>query len=105
MKLLTKEIEKRLPKLYETEEIPLEEKEIHAKFFTPDASATWYVVEGEPEGDDFVFFGYADLGYGGEWGFFTLNQLKSVRGVLGLPVERDLHFGIKKVKEVPEIKW
>ena len=62
------------------------------KFFTPDGGWTWYVAEGEPYGEnDFRFYGYV-IGVESEWGEFCLSELESVRGSLGLPVERDLYF-------------
>ena len=95
MKLLTKELEKKLPALYSTEEIDIHEKEIVCKFFTPDSSWTWYAVEY----DDGVFFGLVD-GFEKEWGYFTLAELESARGNLGLPVERDMYFTPKKYKDL-----
>ena len=35
-----------------------------------------------------------------EWGHFLLSQLSAVRGPLGLPVERDLHFSPAPFSEV-----
>ena len=100
MKLLTQKIRKRLPKLYETESVPLEEKVVHAKLFTPDSSWTWYVLEGQEQEDgDFLLFGWV-VGLEKELGYFTLRELESVRGPLGLPVERDLHFKPRPLKEV-----
>lgn len=100
MKLLTKEIEKRIPALYTTENINIDDKDVIVKFFTPDANFTWYVVEGEKqENGDWLFFGLVD-GIEKEWGYFSLNELKRVRGALGLPVERDIYFGTPKVKDI-----
>jgi len=63
-----------------------------AKFFTPDAGATWLITELDPDEQD-VMFGLCDLGVGfPELGNVSLRELRSVRGKLGLPVERDLHF-------------
>ena len=64
---------------------------VHAKFFTPDSSWTWFITEGGPEGDDYIFFGYV-IGLEKEWGYSALSELEKVRGVLGLPIERDLYF-------------
>jgi len=99
MKLLTKEIRDKLPKLYQTEGIPLEEKVAVAKFFTPDSSWTWYAVEGQEEDDDFIFFGLVQ-GLEEEWGYFSLKELESVRGPWGLPVERDKFFRPQRIKEI-----
>lgn len=99
MKLMTKELIESLPPLYSTDDVPLLEKEAVIKFFTPDASWTWYVVEGQQEEDNVVFFGYVE-GLEHEWGYFDLKQLEVVRGPLNLPVERDIYFGKKKMKDI-----
>lgn len=92
MKLITKEIERKL------EQVPLysQEKndnpEIVVKFFTPDAQWTWYVIEGEKREDgDWLFFGYV-VGFEAELGYFALSDLTVIRGPLGLGVERDMYF-------------
>ncbi|MGQ7848669.1 DUF2958 domain-containing protein [Granulosicoccus sp. 3-233] len=62
------------------------------KLFTPDAGATWLLTELDPEGGDRAF-GLCDLGLGfPEIGYVSLGELASVRGALGLPVERDRWF-------------
>lgn len=62
------------------------------KLFTPDAGATWLLTEVDPEDPD-IAFGLCDLGVGcPELGNVGLAEIASVRGRLGLPVERDLHF-------------
>jgi hypothetical protein len=60
----------------------------HVKFFTPDSSWTWYVMEFD--GDD-TFFGLVQ-GFEKELGYFSLSELQSVRGPWGLPIERDIHW-------------
>ena len=85
--LLTKAIRRRLPPLYAKEEKGLEALAI-VKFFTPDSSWTWYASEFD--GED-LFFGLA-VGFEAELGYFRLSELQSVRGKLGLPVERDRFF-------------
>jgi hypothetical protein len=89
MQLLTDELRQRLPPLYsqEAEDNPV----VHCKFFTPDSNWTWWATEGSPVGDDFKFFGFV-RSFEDEWGYFLLSDLESVRGPLGLPIERDLHF-------------
>jgi Protein of unknown function (DUF2958) len=74
------------------------------KLFTPDAGATWLLTELNPEYPD-VAFGLCDLGLGSpELGYVSITELESVRGGLGLPVERDLHFkGDKPLSEYTKI--
>jgi len=66
------------------------------KLFTPDGGATWLLAHLDPECPD-VAFGLCDLGFGcPEMGSVYLSEIATVRGSLGLPVERDLHFTAKK---------
>mmetsp|Transcript_42350 Transcript_42350/g.99631 ORF Transcript_42350/g.99631 Transcript_42350/m.99631 type:complete len:157 (-) Transcript_42350:387-857(-) len=66
------------------------------KLFTPDAGATWLLTEIDPDDHDHAF-GLCDLGLGmPEIGWVSLSELATVRGRLGLPVERDLHFRAEK---------
>jgi hypothetical protein len=61
------------------------------KLFTPDAMCTWLLSEINPA--EPVAFGLCDLGAGSpELGYVSIEELRSVRGKLGLPVERDLSF-------------
>ena len=104
MKLLTQEIRRKLPPLY-AQDGKGGKAIAHVKFFTPDAQWSWYAVEGEPvrnaEGRevDFHFFGLVD-GLCKELGYFSLKELERVRGPLGLPVERDLHWQPKTLDEI-----
>jgi hypothetical protein len=60
------------------------------KLFTPDAQCTWLLTELDSDG---LAFGLCDLGMGEpELGYVSLVELTGVRGKLGLPIERDLHF-------------
>ena len=95
MKLLTKEILEKLPKLYTQEEKGLDAIAV-VKFFTPDSNWTWYATEFD--GED-LFFGLVD-GFEKELGYFRLSELQSVKGALGLPIERDMYFKPKTLKEL-----
>lgn len=91
MLLLTKEIESRLRNAPtdNPNNKPL------VKLFTPDAGATWLISEMLPDGD--TMFGLCDLGLGcAELGYISLSELKTIRGNIGLPVERDRHFKADK---------
>ena len=92
MMLLTKANRDALPPLYSTEDVPLDKKVAVVKFFTPFSNWTWYVVEGQPTEDgDYEFFGLVE-GFEREWGPFMLSELQSVKGPLGLGIERDRHW-------------
>jgi hypothetical protein len=66
------------------------------KLFTPDAGATWLLTEMDPDDHDHAF-GLCDLGLGyPELGWVSLAEIATVRGRLGLPIERDLHFEAQK---------
>ena len=90
MKLMTKEVETRIPALYSQEKNP--DPVAQAKFFAPWNQWTWYVLEGEKQEDsDWLFFGYV-IGHDNELGYFSLNELASVRGRFNLKIERDMYF-------------
>lgn len=66
------------------------------KLFTPDAGCTWLLTELDPQDLDLAF-GLCDLGMGcPELGSVRISEIESVRGVLGLPVERDRFFTATK---------
>jgi len=100
MELLTEEIREKLPALGTTEKTPTAEKVCVAKFFQPWGSWTWYAVEFD--GKD-IFFGLVD-GFELEWGSFSLSELLSVKGPIGLAIERDLYFGMPKMKDISALK-
>ena len=102
MKLMTQKLREKLPPLY-CQDGKGGEAVVYAKYFTPDSSWTWYATEGTQEGDDVLFFGLVD-GQERELGYFRLSELQSARGPLGLPIERDLHWRPKTLKEIaPEM--
>ena len=99
MKLLTEEIKKKLPPLY-AQDGKGGKAIVHVKFFTPDANWTWYSTEFD--GED-TFFGLVD-GHCKELGYFSLSELQSVKGALGLPIERDLYWQPKTLDQIaPEL--
>lgn len=62
------------------------------KLFDPCGAATWLLTELDPEDED-TLFGLCDLGMGfPELGTVSLAELQSVKGRLGLGIERDLFF-------------
>jgi hypothetical protein len=99
MKLLTKAIVSKLPVLYSTEGVDLKDKVLVVKYFCPWNQWTWYAAEGSKEGRDTIFFGYV-FGDENEWGNFSLDELESVTGPMGLKIERDLYFEPTKFSEL-----
>ena len=62
------------------------------KLFTPDAGCTWLLVSLDPDEPDHAY-GLCDLGLGcAEIGSVSIAEIKSIRGAVGLPPERDLYF-------------
>ena len=98
MKLLTKELRNKFPKLGETEGKNPENIPVIAKFFDPTGSWTWYAIEFD--GED-TFFGFV-RGFEDELGYFSLKELASVKGKFGLGIERDLYFEKHNLKECME---
>lgn len=101
--LLTKELLDRFAVMgsQENESDPI----IIAKFFDPCGAGTWYATEYDPK--DKIFFGYVTLGMGDgfdEWGNFSLDELESVRGKMGLGIERDRHFSEQRASEIIKSK-
>ncbi|UCI32116.1 DUF2958 domain-containing protein [Mesorhizobium sp. B4-1-4] len=64
------------------------------KLFDPTGAATWLLTELDADGD--TLFGLCDLGFGyPELGSVSLAELQSVKGRLGLGIERDLYFEVR----------
>jgi len=93
--LLDEESKEKLPPLYSGEEQGLDAL-AQVKFFTPDSSWSWFASEFNSID---VFFGLV-VGLEIELGYFSLSELKSVKGPMGLPIERDLHFEPKSLREL-----
>ena len=84
-----------LPCLYSGEDKGLDSLAL-VKFFTPDSSWTWYASEFD--GED-IFYGLV-IGFEIEFGYFSLSELQSVRGPLGLSIERDLYYQPISLREL-----
>jgi hypothetical protein len=100
MKLITDDLEKRF------REVGSQEKEpnpiVVAKFFNPSGAGTWYATEYDKESN--TCFGYVQL-LESEWGYFSIDELKEVKcPPFGLPIERDIYCGEKRISEhCPEL--
>jgi len=98
MKLLTKTIYERLLRNGRIRQALEEDGRADADFlpvvklFTRDAGCIWLLSELDPEDPD-ICFRLCDLGMGcPELGSVRISELESVRGRLGLPIERDRYF-------------
>jgi len=89
MKLLTKELQEKIPELYATEDTPQEKRILQLRYFTPDSNWSWYVTEYDPI--EKIFFGLV-IGFEKEWGYFSLEELENIKGPLGLHIERETNF-------------
>jgi hypothetical protein len=100
---------KKIPRLYETDQIEAEEKLIYLHFFL--AGSDWFIAE--YDGED-TFFGFVCLNgmkEFSEWGYISFQELKDLRvkqpilingvsGMVLLEVERDKYWKVRKVREV-----
>jgi hypothetical protein len=93
MKLLTQEIKNKLPDIgsQDQEKDPV----VHTKFFCPWNHWTWFAYEFD--GED-IFFGYVKGDFD-EFGTFSLSEMESVKGPMGLGIERDLYFTPKPLSQ------
>ncbi len=99
MKLLTEEIRRQLPPLG-SQDAKGGKAIAYLKLFTPDSGWTFWATE--YDGKD-TFFGLVD-GMEKELGYFSLSELESVRGPLGLPIERDIHWQPRTLEQIaPEM--
>ena len=88
MKLMTEEIEKKAQEQY-----PFGSdfsQMIVAKFFNPLSNWSWFLMNQDPADPDYLW-GIVE-GFEIEVGSFSLSDLQSHKGALGLGIERDLHF-------------
>lgn len=87
--LMPDELAKTIPPLYSQENV--RDPMAGAKFFTPDSSWTWYVVEHDPKSEGRVAWGLV-YGHEAEVGPFSIEEMENARGPMGLPIERDEHW-------------
>ena len=65
------------------------------KIFNPCGAATWIITEIDPRDPD-LLFGLCDLGFGfPELGSVSFTELRTVKGPLGIGLERDKWFEAK----------
>ncbi len=100
MKILTKAILNKLPKIGDTSELNDKDVKVHLKIFNPYGAGTWYITEFDQETKE--AFGFVNLMGSdmAELGYIDMNELLSYRNRMGLGLERDAHFGNHTLEEV-----
>ena len=93
--LMPESVAQTIPPLYATENDP--DPIAQVKWFTPDSSWTWYVLEYDPH--ERLCFGWVE-GLEKELGYFALAEIEHIRGPMGLPVERDLYWSPTPLSEL-----
>lgn len=93
----------RIPRLYETEQIPIKDKLIHLHFFIGDCD--WYISE--YDGND-LFFGFTILNNDtecAEWGYVSFTELKEIN-IHGIEIDCELEafWQPTPVSQIPKIK-
>lgn len=96
----TRERLDKIPRLYDTEKVPVEEKLILLHFFI--GACDWYVAEFD--GED-TFWGYAILNgdlQNAEWGYFSFAELRdiTVKGLVEVDCELETIWRVKMFREI-----
>ncbi len=94
----------KVPRLYETEQIPLKDKLVHLHFFI--GGCDWYIAE--YDGDD-LFFGFAILNNDyemAEWGYLTFGEFKEIKvhGWLEVDCELEEFWQVRRAIEIDQIR-
>ena len=93
----------RIPRLYETEDVPLKDKHVHLHFFI--FGSDWFACE--YDGDD-LFFGFVILNNDyqmAEWGYFSFEELKKIN-ISGIEIDCELErfWEVRRASEIDEIR-
>jgi hypothetical protein len=93
-----------IPRLYETEKVPLKDKLIYLHFFI--GGCDWYIAE--YDGED-LFWGFAILNndlQNSEWGYISFNELKSMKIDNWLEIDCEIEevWKIRKASEIDKIR-
>ena len=99
----TKEQLAKIPRLYETEGVPLREKKIYLHFFI--GACDWYAAEYDEEEN--LFWGYAILNGDlemAEWGYIGFEELKRIKIPPGFEIDCETCWQVKKAIQIEKIR-
>lgn len=97
MELFTKEILQKAKEQFHLG-AEMESQMIVAKFFNPVGAGTWYLMNMDPEDEDYCW-GIVSL-FEVEMGSFSKSEIENFKGQFGLSIERDLYFEPINAKEL-----
>ncbi len=95
---MTQELEKRFAQVGSQD--GAKDPIVVTEFFDPCGIARWYATEYDPK--EKMFFGYASIfcDENDEWGYFSLEELESIKCPLGLGIERNLYWTEQRASQV-----
>jgi hypothetical protein len=79
MKLMTEELKKDLPKLYDTEDTKIEDKIVYIRYYEINSGWEWYLMEYNP--NEKLCFGIV-YGHEEELGYFSLNEMEQIDTII-----------------------
>ena len=94
----------RIPKLYETEEVPLMEKTILLHFFL--LGCDWFVSEFDGKDTFFCFVILNNDIAMAEWGYVSFSELKSlkIQGWLEVDCEKEEFWDVRSASDIAKIR-
>lgn len=98
MKLVTKELENKMPKINETSN--QKDPMVLVHYFNPAGAGNWFGIEYDK--DTGIMYGYVSIfgDHNDELGDFSIAELEEFKGMFGLGIERDLHWEARPLSEV-----
>jgi len=102
MELLPDDLRVRLPPIRAIDDE--DEPYVFIRYTLSGTGQDWYVMAGEPHGDDFVFWGF--VWHESKFTCFRLSELEALLGPSGQTVVRDENFtegGLSEVVPAPDL--
>lgn len=102
MELLPGDLRARLPRISAIDDD--DEPFVFIHYLLPGAAKDWYVIAGDPQGDDFVFWGF--VRHECRFACFRLSELEATAGPTGETVALNQNFiegGLTEVVPAPDL--